>query len=1212
MMSRFREPRRPSPPPGLETSAATAPNPAEGHDRRDHARRTKSCRFAGALNLGLLVSTALQVPTAAQSPPPTGRGTADPAEVAKLTVHTPARHVVSIRADGPTRLFVDADQPGLRLSVLDAAGAKLGVAADAGCTTFDRHTTGEVTVVVEAADAPTTLTIRSCPLAPARAAPIQELVAQAKAALANDRLIASRMLANAVRQLLDQPDLAGIADLVAVLVEICAVDDELLSAQKVVGYTRPAIQFYAAVAPRAHALAHLRHRRAEALLHLRRPADAYVELAAARAGLAGDRSAEATAVRRRLDLTQARACVQAGDARAALDLAGALPDAAADDHLAIGARLIHAVAATMNDAVQQARDLANQVRNDPRASASERLRADLILAQTRAGADDPEARIAALTEAVEQAERWLSPDSTWLAELRWSLALQLERSADRADQEHALELAESAVAVWTACPDASPFHVASRGHDLAQSLVQLRDYASARRVFATALEAYQAQTLRAETAAQREDLIRSLRLGIAYVDSRLDRWQESSDGVDQLLAQPANTPRQHLVRASAIQLRSTLLRLGDKPQEASRLVREALAELKGRIPAHIHQRLLAELAAGLYEAGDHDGAAEAEAEVRKISVEELIRTDPKYLRGADRGEHLADVLERALQAATDAVHRARTTCGTARLGETVKAACSELDDHFTLLTVLNKTAGHRVGSVERQLLELTEAIRMSRTAAQRIRRALRDAGPDLGDTVRQQVAALDAANAEIAKAYAEAPNSVLRCVRRRDEAEQRLVDLLAATGKLPPPERPTLAALASTLAPHEAAVAYWRYFHAEPLAGEGSSPVRWTHYVAFVVLPNGTLHCLPLGRSDVVERAGATFRAFEREARDQSAGATLRQALLDPVTDLLRRSGAVGASITTLRIAAEEEVGLVPFDSLPDGKGGQVGDRLTITFVPSLSDLARGSKKTAQPRLVTLAGVDFAALPEPLGAALRSGSDGKLRPLTQSSAEASRVEAAFREHHPRGSIIALRGARASKRALLSEMLGATHLHLATHAWFAPGWLQQRDPHSRAVHPIAELGQGPRQLDYLSLQSPLSLCGLAVSGADTENPQTRPHGVVTGEEIAGLDLGTCDLAVLSACCTSLGVYSPQGGVASFQKALHSAGVSNTITALWPVPDIETSELMGRFYVNLWTKKMTIVRALAAAKQSMRDEVGPDGRPRYEARIWAAFILSGRGD
>ena len=137
-----------------------------------------------------------------------------------------------------------------------------------------------------------------------------------------------------------------------------------------------------------------------------------------------------------------------------------------------------------------------------------------------------------------------------------------------------------------------------------------------------------------------------------------------------------------------------------------------------------------------------------------------------------------------------------------------------------------------------------------------------------------------------------------------------------------------------------------------------------------------------------------------------------------------------------------------------------------------------------------------------------------------------------------------------------------------------------------------------------------LCGLALAGANLGKDELgRVDGVITAEELSTLDLSKCELAVLSACDTNVGVSRAGQGVASLQKALHMAGAASVITSLWKVPDEATKELMLDFYRRLWIQKKQKSTALWEAKMALRAKKDAQGKPVYTTRDWAAWSLTG---
>jgi CHAT domain-containing protein len=81
------------------------------------------------------------------------------------------------------------------------------------------------------------------------------------------------------------------------------------------------------------------------------------------------------------------------------------------------------------------------------------------------------------------------------------------------------------------------------------------------------------------------------------------------------------------------------------------------------------------------------------------------------------------------------------------------------------------------------------------------------------------------------------------------------------------------------------------------------------------------------------------------------------------------------------------------------------------------------------------------------------------------------------------------------------------------------------------------------------------------------PEEAEDGILTAEDILGLDLSGTDLVVLSACGTGLGEIQAGEGVMGLRRSLMISGVKTAVMSLWSVPDEETKELMVEFYQNL---------------------------------------------
>jgi CHAT domain-containing protein len=98
----------------------------------------------------------------------------------------------------------------------------------------------------------------------------------------------------------------------------------------------------------------------------------------------------------------------------------------------------------------------------------------------------------------------------------------------------------------------------------------------------------------------------------------------------------------------------------------------------------------------------------------------------------------------------------------------------------------------------------------------------------------------------------------------------------------------------------------------------------------------------------------------------------------------------------------------------------------------------------------------------------------------------------------------------------------------------------------------------------------------------------------------------ELAVLSACETSMGRYAPGEGVLSLARAFARAGAASTLTTLWKVDDEATKELMVQFYTALnrgasRSEAVTVTFASATANSTF-------AHPYF----WSALTLYGSPD
>jgi CHAT domain-containing protein len=299
-------------------------------------------------------------------------------------------------------------------------------------------------------------------------------------------------------------------------------------------------------------------------------------------------------------------------------------------------------------------------------------------------------------------------------------------------------------------------------------------------------------------------------------------------------------------------------------------------------------------------------------------------------------------------------------------------------------------------------------------------------------------------------------------------------------------------------------------------------------------------------------------------------------------------------------IAPDGELANLPFAALPGKKPGSfLLEQYAFGTVSSGRQLL--DKPAAKPAagLLALGGVSF-------GAAQTSWRD-----LPGTSLEAEQAQRLFRTRFADSPTRRLAGADANRPTVLAALTPGEkkrwrYLHLATHGYFEPA--RSRFPAalpaaglvgiasapglSGAVQALANViaVDDPDILDRrhgfdptgrsarVHGRNPMLATGLVLAGGNRPDSDA----VLTAEEIAGLDLRGCALAVLSACQTALGKQEGYQGVMGLQRAFHDAGCAHIVASLWNVNDAATSVLMQEFYQQLWKHKKTPIEALRLAQ------------------------------
>lgn len=426
-------------------------------------------------------------------------------------------------------------------------------------------------------------------------------------------------------------------------------------------------------------------------------------------------------------------------------------------------------------------------------------------------------------------------------------------------------------------------------------------------------------------------------------------------------------------------------------------------------------------------------------------------------------------------------------------------------------------------------------------------------------------------------------------------------------------------------------------------------------YVAFIVRRGSPPVRIDLGSSGPIDREIQVWLgAIDRREDHEPSGRRLAKAIWEPVAPFVKDA-------STVLVSPDGALNFLPWGALPaEQPGSYLLERYAFALAPSPRQLAQGAggeneaPSTKAQGLLAVGGVDYQRRdpnvapknPEPVTPALatRGAAVGTgqvvFPPLSGTLDEVKAVAEVYRKSRAE-SVRLVTGSEATKDRLMAAMPGNRYLLLATHGYFAPPEVPS------ALNPGDDVSRP--SWDEMSRRDvvgyhPGLLSGLAWAGASnpTPDPTTglidRGAAIMTAEEVAALNLKGCDLAVLSACQTGLGLTAGGEGVLGLQRAFFQAGARTVVASLWKVDDAATYELMKQFHANLWIEKIPKLEALRRAQIAILNNpslihrraelakrgLGPEstklpdgGRvvpppgpgTRSSPVLWAAFVLSG---
>lgn len=430
--------------------------------------------------------------------------------------------------------------------------------------------------------------------------------------------------------------------------------------------------------------------------------------------------------------------------------------------------------------------------------------------------------------------------------------------------------------------------------------------------------------------------------------------------------------------------------------------------------------------------------------------------------------------------------------------------------------------------------------------------------------------------------------------------------------RLPTAQSPTLAPrvaqVQSMLGPNDALVEFatvWLPAYRQDTipAFRLKSESKDIHYVAYILTGEGVISAFDLGRVDDIASLLKDYRCevqgpppFAAEEVDLRARTQpLYEALWLPLAQTL---APVRKNKGHLYIAPDGSLSWLPFDALMDQQGRFLIEDWQISYLASGADLVRRAP-TAVKNIGSGGDVAVFLRPQALGirgaAAVKpvcGGGDSGLASHYQGLEGTQKEGEAIQQRFPAARVFGAQemSAGVPSEGNLKHVSNPRVLHLATHGYYV-------EPTKPAPAPTP-----------LNQRAPYSLLRSGVILEEFGSPRGGEDGILTGLEIAMLDLHATDLVVLSACDTGMRDGMPGDAVGGLRNAFRIAGAKSVVSSLWRVNDSpnDAPKLMEDFYQNLADGR-TVDEALRFAKLAMLHRDGLR-HPHY----WASFVLDGRID
>jgi len=339
---------------------------------------------------------------------------------------------------------------------------------------------------------------------------------------------------------------------------------------------------------------------------------------------------------------------------------------------------------------------------------------------------------------------------------------------------------------------------------------------------------------------------------------------------------------------------------------------------------------------------------------------------------------------------------------------------------------------------------------------------------------------------------------------------------------------------------------------------------------------------IPLGNSDDIRKSYNQFKTLLTASNAQP------DELKASLSDLYQKSWgkistSLPSSVSRVYISPDSFLNFLPFSCLVQADGSFLAEKYSISYVGSSRDLLAKVSVSKKNDVTFFANPIFDSTNNLLlnnklrqtTNAVSEYSKVSLPPLPGTQSEAESLANLAKTSGWNTSLVT--GSEATKKALC-EINAPSILHLATHGFYLGGETSLQD--AQAHRGMTVKGTSESQTTNaanFSVLSPMVQSGIALTGAQTtlnlwkqgKAPDPSNDGILTAEDVGGLNLNGTWLVTLSACETGVGEARSGEGVFGLRRAFMMAGAQNLLMTLWPVSDETTPLIMADFYKEALT-------------------------------------------